>query len=117
MRKILLCGLVGLGVYSSFNCDQNKQMISGFERKLLNVTTNCASETECGKIKKDILSNFEDNKDVEIISKKKLSDLSGKYYDLYEFKDSGYAIYVSNSTKLLEISLSSESPFKNQIRI
>lgn len=114
MRKILLCGLVGLGVYSSFNCGQNKQMISGFERKLLNVTTNCASETECEKIKKDILSNFEDNKDVEIISKKQLSDLSGKYYDLHEFKDSGYAIYVSNSTKLLEISLSSESPFKNQ---
>lgn len=52
MRKILLCGLVGLGVYSSFNCGQNKQMISGFERKLLNVTTNCASETECEKIKK-----------------------------------------------------------------
>lgn len=52
MKKLLLGGLVGLGVYSSFNCGQNKQMTSGCERKLLNVTTNCASDTECEKIKK-----------------------------------------------------------------
>ena len=38
MRKILLCGLVGLGVYSSFNCGQNKHnyskiVLSNYNRK------------------------------------------------------------------------------------